>query len=109
MRCPFSGQDSPVAHLSGGGFGEGCGDRLDHHDVSCSRCFLQKTAPPPGAAHSAEIQYAMGNMDLDKRYTWEPADYEVSKTMQAYLKRPNCAVIGDLLHTRDARRRQRSC
>ena len=27
----------------------------------------------------------MGNLDLDKRYTWEPADYEVSKTMQAYF------------------------
>jgi len=44
----------------------------------------QPTAPR-GAAHSAEIQYAMGNLDLDKRYTWEPADYEVSKTMQAYF------------------------
>ena len=40
---------------------------------------------PRGAAHSAEIQYAMGNLDLDKRYAWEPADYEVSKTMQAYF------------------------
>jgi para-nitrobenzyl esterase len=40
---------------------------------------------PRGAAHSAEIQYAMGNLDLDRRYTWEPADYEVSKTMQAYF------------------------
>jgi para-nitrobenzyl esterase len=46
---------------------------------------VQQTAPPHGAEHSAEIQYAMGNLDLDKRYTWEPADYEVSKTMQAYL------------------------
>ena len=45
----------------------------------------QKPAAPRGAAHSAEIQYAMGNLDLDKRYTWEPADYEVSKTMQAYF------------------------
>ena len=27
----------------------------------------------------------MGNLDLDKRYAWEPADYEVSKTMQAYF------------------------
>ena len=42
-------------------------------------------AAPRGAAHSAEIQYAMGNLDLDKRYAWEPADYEVSKTMQAYF------------------------
>jgi para-nitrobenzyl esterase len=42
-------------------------------------------AGPRGAVHSAEIQYAMGNLDLDKRYTWEPADYTVSKTMQAYF------------------------
>ena len=27
----------------------------------------------------------MGNLDLDKRYTWEPADYAVSKVMQAYF------------------------
>ena len=27
----------------------------------------------------------MGNLDLDKRYTWEPADYEVSKTMMAFF------------------------
>jgi para-nitrobenzyl esterase len=27
----------------------------------------------------------MGNLDLDKRYTWEPADYQVSKVMQAYF------------------------
>jgi len=26
-----------------------------------------------------------GNLDLDKRYAWEPADYDVSKTMQAYF------------------------
>jgi para-nitrobenzyl esterase len=46
-------------------------------------------ARPPagfrGAVHSAEIQYAMGNLDLDPRYTWEPADYQVSKLMQAYF------------------------
>ena len=45
----------------------------------------QQSAPPRGAVHSAEIQYAMGNLDLDKRYSWEPADYEVSKTMQGYF------------------------
>lgn len=44
-----------------------------------------RPAGPQGAVHSAEIQYAMGNLDLDKRYTWEPADYEVAKTMQAYF------------------------
>ena len=43
-------------------------------------------APAPcGAAHSAEIQYAMGNLPLDKRYAWAPADYKVSEVMQAYF------------------------
>jgi para-nitrobenzyl esterase len=27
----------------------------------------------------------MGNLDLDNRYTWDPADYQASKTMQAYF------------------------
>ena len=45
----------------------------------------QQPRAPRGAVHSAEIQYAMGNLGLDKRYTWEPADYDVSKTMQAYF------------------------
>lgn len=45
----------------------------------------QQSAGARGASHSAEIQYAMGNLDLDKRYAWEPADYEVSKTMQAFF------------------------
>jgi para-nitrobenzyl esterase len=27
----------------------------------------------------------MANLDLDRRYAWEPADHEVSKTMQAYF------------------------
>ena len=45
----------------------------------------QPPPPPRGAAHSAEIQYAMGNLDLDKRYAWEPDDYKVSKVMQAYF------------------------
>jgi para-nitrobenzyl esterase len=45
----------------------------------------QQPPGPRGASHSAEIQYAMGNLDLDKRYSWEPADYEVSKVMQAYF------------------------
>jgi para-nitrobenzyl esterase len=40
---------------------------------------------PRGAAHSAEIQYCMGNLDLDKRYTWEPDDYKVSEAMQKYF------------------------
>jgi len=38
-----------------------------------------------GAAHSAEIQYAMGNLDLDPRYSWDAEDHKVSETMQSYF------------------------
>jgi para-nitrobenzyl esterase len=49
--------------------------------------------PPPataaqaqhGAVHSAEIQYALGNLPLDPRYKWNADDYTVSKIMQAYF------------------------
>jgi para-nitrobenzyl esterase len=44
------------------------------------------TPPAPrGAVHSAEIQYAMGNLDLDDRYAWEPDDRKVSEAMQGYF------------------------
>jgi para-nitrobenzyl esterase len=45
----------------------------------------QPSPAPGGAAHSAEIQYAMGNLDLDKRYTWESEDYNVSEILQRYF------------------------
>ena len=38
-----------------------------------------------GAVHSAEIEYAMGNLDSNKVYAWTSEDYQVSKTMQAYF------------------------
>jgi para-nitrobenzyl esterase len=47
-----------------------------------------KAAPPPparGAVHSAEIEYAMGNLSTNKAYDWTPDDYAVSKTMQEYF------------------------
>ncbi|HYE74607.1 MAG TPA: carboxylesterase/lipase family protein, partial [Blastocatellia bacterium] len=45
------------------------------------------TPRPPnrGAAHSAEIEYAMGNLDSNKVYAWTPDDYKVSKVMQEYF------------------------
>jgi para-nitrobenzyl esterase len=44
-------------------------------------------APPParGAVHSAEIEYAMGNLDSNKVYAWTPDDYKVSKIMEEYF------------------------
>jgi para-nitrobenzyl esterase len=40
---------------------------------------------PRGAAHSAEIQYAMGNLPIDPRYAWTPDDYKVSEILQGYF------------------------
>ncbi|HYY96236.1 MAG TPA: carboxylesterase family protein, partial [Pyrinomonadaceae bacterium] len=47
------------------------------------------TAPPPaparGAVHSAEIEYALGNLSTNKVYAWTPDDYKVSKLFEAYF------------------------
>ena len=58
-----------------------------------------KPAIPKGAVHSAEIEYAMGNLASNKVYAWTPEDYAVSKIMQDYfanfIKRgdPNAAGL----------------
>lgn len=44
-----------------------------------------KAPPATGAVHSAEIEYAMGNLASNKVYAWTPDDYKVSETMQAYF------------------------
>ncbi len=41
--------------------------------------------PTRGASHSAEIEYAMGNLDLNKVYAWTPDDYKVSRVIQEYF------------------------
>ncbi|QJX48088.1 carboxylesterase family protein [Hymenobacter taeanensis] len=38
-----------------------------------------------GAVHSAEIEYALGNLATNKVYAWTPDDYKVSDTMQRYF------------------------
>jgi para-nitrobenzyl esterase len=40
---------------------------------------------PRGAVHSAEIEYAMGNLGSNKVFAWTPDDYKVSETMQGYF------------------------
>jgi para-nitrobenzyl esterase len=47
----------------------------------------QANPPPParGAVHSAEIEYAMGNLDSNKVYAWTEDDFKVSKVMQEYF------------------------
>jgi para-nitrobenzyl esterase len=46
-------------------------------------------APRPaaarGAVHSAEIEYAMGNLATNNVYAWSPDDYKVSEVMQGYF------------------------
>ncbi|MES2275046.1 MAG: carboxylesterase family protein [Bacteroidota bacterium] len=38
-----------------------------------------------GAVHSAEIEYALGNLPTNKVYAWGPDDYQISETMQTYF------------------------
>jgi para-nitrobenzyl esterase len=41
--------------------------------------------PARGAVHSAEIEYALGNLSTNKVYAWTPEDYKLSMLMQEYF------------------------
>ena len=43
--------------------------------------------PPRGAVHSAEIEYALGNLDTNDIYAWTPADRAVSRLLKGYFAR----------------------
>ena len=49
----------------------------------------QTPAPPQpparGAVHSAEIEYALGNLPTNNVYAWTPDDHKVSRVMQEYF------------------------
>jgi para-nitrobenzyl esterase len=53
--------------------------------VSGAQAAANQRPPSRGAVHSAEIEYAMGNLDSNKVYAWTPDDYKVSKVMQEYF------------------------
>lgn len=38
-----------------------------------------------GAAHSAEIEYALGNLSTNTRFGWEASDYKLSQLMEDYF------------------------
>ena len=38
-----------------------------------------------GAVHSAEIEYALGNLPTNRVYDWQPEDYQVSEIMQTFF------------------------
>jgi len=39
----------------------------------------------PGAFHTAEIEYALGNIPSNRGYDWQPEDYTISSVMQGYF------------------------
>ena len=50
------------------------------------RYYYEQPRPgDEGASHSAEIEYAMGNLDGNKVFQWTAEDRKVSKTMQSYF------------------------
>jgi para-nitrobenzyl esterase len=53
--------------------------------VRGSDASAMKIPPARGAVHSAEIEYAMGNLSTNKVYAWKPEDYNVSELMQEYF------------------------
>lgn len=44
------------------------------------------TPAAQGAAHSAEIEYAMGNLLTNRVYDWQLEDFKVSEIMQSYFE-----------------------
>jgi para-nitrobenzyl esterase len=51
------------------------------------------TGAARGAAHSAEIEYALGNLATNEVYAWTPDDYKVSEVFQGYVA--NFVKTGD--------------
>ena len=49
-----------------------------------SEAEAQHLPAPRGAVHSADIEYAMGNLETNKVYAWTSDDYKISELMQAY-------------------------
>lgn len=49
--------------------------------------------PATGAVHSAEIEYALGNLATNKVYAWTKEDYALSELMQQYFA--NFVTAGD--------------
>ncbi|HRH46044.1 MAG TPA: carboxylesterase family protein, partial [Pyrinomonadaceae bacterium] len=43
------------------------------------------STPPSGAVHSAEIEYAMGNLSTNQVFAWTAEDYKISNLMQNFF------------------------
>ncbi|HYX05267.1 MAG TPA: carboxylesterase family protein [Bacteroidales bacterium] len=49
-----------------------------------SKKLIQKDVKITGAVHSADIEYAMGNLPTNRVFDWQPEDYEISDIFQTY-------------------------
>jgi para-nitrobenzyl esterase len=45
----------------------------------------QNYKPATGAVHSADIEYAMGNLPTNRVYDWQPVDYKISEIFQGFF------------------------
>jgi para-nitrobenzyl esterase len=45
----------------------------------------QQHKPATGAVHSADIEYAMGNLPTNRVYDWQPVDYKISEIFQGFF------------------------
>ena len=46
---------------------------------------VRKAPVAKGAVHSAEIEYALGNLSTNRVYDWQPEDQKVSEIMQTFF------------------------
>ena len=53
--------------------------------VKGAQAKANRMPPARGAVHSAEIEYALGNLASNTVYAWTPDDHKVSEVMQAYF------------------------
>jgi len=53
--------------------------------IKTNDASAQKAPPASGAVHSAEIEYAMGNLPTNRVYDWQPEDYKVSAILQTFF------------------------
>ncbi len=48
------------------------------------KALAERPKFPAGAVHSADIEYAMGNLASNEYYDWQPEDYAISKLFLTY-------------------------
>ena len=68
-----------VAALAGG-----VREKTDEEKAAEKKAAAQQPAVPTGAVHSADIEYAMGTLDTNGFYDWQPEDYALSKLFLTY-------------------------